>query len=52
MVHYECYVCSMVASCVLNASSNLAWHDHMANHADPTLFGQWVWTVVALPFGS
>lgn len=50
MIHFQCYVCHMTATCVLTSSARLAWHDHMANHALRDAFGQWVWHVEPLPF--
>lgn len=52
MIHYECYVCHVSATCVVTPSATLAWCDHMANHADPTHYGQWTWSVVPLPLGQ
>jgi len=49
MVHYECYVCGMIATCVATEASTTAWADHMYRHPDPELFGCWMWSVVALP---
>lgn len=49
MIRYECRVCEMSATCVDNGPSRLAWHDHMAIHADPRLFDAWVWVVEPLP---
>jgi len=49
MVHYACKTCSMTATCVGNASSALAWLDHMATHAMPDNYDVWTWTAVQLP---
>lgn len=48
MVHYECEVCSMSATCVLTGSAEAAWTDHMASHTEPHRFGRWCWEVVPL----
>lgn len=48
MIRYECGVCDMVATIVDNGPGRLAWHDHMANHADPSLFRSWTWGVIPL----
>jgi len=50
MVHYECNVCTMTATCVMTPSAVLAWHEHMEKHVDPRAFGQWTWDVVPLQF--
>lgn len=52
MVRYECGVCTMTATCVVTAASELAWLDHMANHADPSCYQGWTWVVLELPVGS
>lgn len=49
MVHYECGVCSAMATCVLNEPAQLAWLDHMANHSAKTAYSAWYWDVVPLP---
>lgn len=48
MVHYECGVCLATATCVQTPAADLAWLDHMANHADPYCYGRWTWTVLPL----
>jgi hypothetical protein len=50
MVHYVCDVCSVSATCVHNVSSDLAWLDHMTNHADQSLFHVYTWEVLPIPF--
>jgi len=50
MIHYECYVCSMSATCVATETSSLAWHDHMATHVRTEHFGAWTWSVMPIPF--
>ena len=52
MIHYQCYVCHATATCVANEPANLAWHDHMANHALPKHYGAWTWTVQQLDYDS
>jgi hypothetical protein len=52
MIHYQCYTCGMNATCVLTESANLAWLDHMANHAVPANYGRWTWTAVQLEVGQ
>jgi hypothetical protein len=47
MIHWSCRVCGISTTCVHNAVADLAWHDHMANHADPDLFDAWTWTAVS-----
>jgi hypothetical protein len=50
MVHFECRVCRITATCVHNAQAELAWRDHMANHVMTEDFDCWTWTAVQLPF--
>jgi hypothetical protein len=50
MVHFQCYTCHSTATCVLTPSADLAWSDHMANHALQSNFGRWVWQVVPLSY--
>jgi len=49
MIHYECFTCGVTATCVVTSSATLAWLDHMENHAERKNYGQWSWTVLALP---
>jgi len=49
MVHFECSTCGVSATCVLNTSAEVAWYDHMANHALVDNFRAWTWEVVPLP---
>lgn len=49
MIHFECEVCSMSATCVVTPATELAWLDHMATHAARDAFRQWTWTAVELP---
>lgn len=48
MLHYCCDVCAMSATVVATSTAVLAWLDHMARHADPSLYRCWEWTVVPL----
>jgi len=50
MVRYECFECSMTATCVLNEAAMRSWRDHMAGHAHPFEYGAWTWGVSRLPF--
>lgn len=50
MVHYECGVCGVMATCVLNEPAQLAWLEHMDNHSAKTAWQAWYWDVVPLPF--
>lgn len=52
MVHFECYTCHVSATCVLTPSADLAWCDHMEQHAMKDHYGRWVWEVVPLSMGS
>lgn len=49
MVHYECYVCSITATCVDTEAADRAWIDHMNIHADDQDYGRYIWTVIQLP---
>jgi len=49
MIHFECQVCGIGASMVRTPTGDLAWLDHMANHADKRAFRRWTWNVVPLP---
>ena len=49
MIHLECGVCGVSATCVATPTADLAWHDHMAIHADQSCFSAWTWTVQRLP---
>lgn len=48
MVHYQCFVCHMTATCVVTPGAELAWLDHMGTHARPEHYGSWAWTVQQL----
>jgi hypothetical protein len=48
MIHYECGVCHIAATCVANGSAELAWFDHMATHAVETDYRAWTWSVLQL----
>lgn len=48
MIHLQCDVCSMTATCVLTPSATLAWCEHMARHADQSAYRAWHWVVVPL----
>lgn len=48
MVHFQCYTCHVTATCVLTPSADLAWLDHMSNHAMQENYGRWTWQVVPL----
>jgi len=48
MIHYHCHTCGVNATCVLTNSAELAWLDHMENHAERKNYGAWTWTVVQL----
>lgn len=50
MVHYECGVCDMQATCVATAASELAWLDHMDVHVVKDDFSAWTWTIQRLEF--
>lgn len=52
MIHYECEVCGVSATCVITPSAELAWLDHMATHASPKAFQAWTWTAVPLQFDA
>lgn len=49
MIHLECHVCSMTATCVVTPSTVLAWQDHMAIHVRQDDYSAWTWSVVPLP---
>jgi len=49
MVHFECHTCHMTATCVATAAAELAWLDHMDNHAEKKNYSAWSWTVARLP---
>jgi len=48
MVHYECDVCHIAATCVVTPSAELAWLDHMETHSAKTAYKAWTWHVVPL----
>jgi hypothetical protein len=48
MIHYQCQVCGMTATCVVTAVTSLAWLDHMDSHADSSLFLSWTWQALQL----
>ena len=48
MIHFQCYVCGITATCVHNTPAELAWYDHMETHARRDDYGSWTWTVVTL----
>lgn len=52
MIHYECHVCAVTATCVVTPSSSLAWLDHMEAHADRGAFSSWTWSVEPLNFSA
>lgn len=52
MVHFECYVCKVSATCVQTPSADLAWLDHMENHGAKDAYGRWTWSVVTLPMSD
>jgi len=52
MIHLECHVCGVTATCVVTSAVATAWDDHMSAHVDPEAFSQWTWMVTPLPFGS
>lgn len=52
MIHYQCYTCGVNATCVHTPSADLAWLDHMENHAERTNYGRWTWTAVQLELGQ
>lgn len=49
MIHFECRVCGISATCVATPSADLAWLDHMATHSASDAFGAWTWEVQPLP---
>lgn len=49
MVHLECRVCSMSATCVATPAADLAWLDHMETHSARDAYDAWTWYVVPLP---
>jgi len=51
MVHYQCEVCSMSATCVATPAAVLAWLDHMDRHGAKTAYRSWTWKVVELDLG-
>lgn len=52
MVHFECRVCSLMATCVNNNPAQLAWLDHMATHAAPAEYDAWTWAVQQFSWSS
>lgn len=48
MVHYQCHVCALTATCVANPAAVLAWLDHMERHAMRDDYSAWTWTVQQL----
>jgi len=52
MVHLECHTCGMTATCVVTASTELAWLDHMETHSAKFNYSAWTWSVVSLFEGS
>lgn len=52
MIRYECGTCDMVATCLANPVSELAWLDHMDIHVCKDHYRAWTWTVQALPLRS
>lgn len=52
MIHYQCHVCGITATCVVTPVSDLAWLDHMALHVAQTEFSAWAWEVQQLAFGD
>lgn len=51
MVHYECHVCEMTATCVHNEPAEAAWYAHMATHPLLSEFSAFTWEVEQLPLG-
>lgn len=49
MIHLECHVCGITATCVATPSADLAWLDHMDTHSAKTAFSAWTWQVAPLP---
>lgn len=49
MIHWQCGVCEVSATCVATPSAELAWLDHMENHAVKDLYQAWTWEIVPLP---
>jgi len=49
MIHLECTVCGLAATCVATPSADLAWLDHMETHSAKDAYRAWTWTVVPLP---
>lgn len=49
MIHWQCGVCEVSATCVATPSAELAWLDHMENHASKDRYQAWTWTIVPLP---
>lgn len=49
MILYECGVCGIQATMVRTATGDLAWLDHMENHAQKRQYRCWTWNVVQLP---
>lgn len=49
MVHYECHVCDMTATCVKTTTASLAWQSHMDKHARKRGYSMWTWKVLPLP---
>jgi len=50
MVHWQCHICGISATCVLNPPAELAWLDHMENHANKADYSSWTWTALTLSF--
>lgn len=50
MVHFQCHVCDVRATCVVTNAAVLAWLDHMEIHAAKTAYDAWTWVVVPLEF--
>lgn len=48
MIHFVCGTCRMEATCVHTSSAELAWLDHMANHAVKDNFRCYTWSIVPL----
>jgi hypothetical protein len=51
MIHYECHVCDMTATCVRNEPAEAAWYDHMGTHPLLSEFSAFTWEVHQLPLG-